>query len=70
MLDPAAPPAPGDPQRRAARIIESVDTHQAPLRMALGSQALDSTLSALRRRIAGFEAQRDRAASTDYPAGQ
>lgn len=70
MLDPAAPPAPGDPQRMAARIIESVDTQPAPLRMVLGSQALDSTLSTLRKRIEGFEAQRDLAASTDYPAGR
>lgn len=70
MLDPAAPPAPGDPQRMAARIIESVDAEAAPLRMVLGSQALDSTLSTLRKRIGDFEAQRDLAASTDYPAGQ
>ncbi|MEV6616819.1 hypothetical protein AB0N31_23815 [Streptomyces sp. NPDC051051] len=54
----------------AARIIESVDTEPAPPRMVLGSQALDSTLGVLRRRIADFEAQRDLAASTDFPAGQ
>ncbi|WP_405015126.1 hypothetical protein [Kitasatospora sp. NBC_01539] len=54
----------------AARIIESVDTEPAPLRMVLGSQALDSTLGVLRQRIDAFEAQRDLAASTDFPAGQ
>ncbi|MFJ8716418.1 SDR family oxidoreductase [Streptomyces violaceus] len=70
MLDPANGLAPGDPQRMAARIIESADTDPAPLRMVLGSQALDSTLGVLRKRIDDFEAQRDLAASTDFPAGQ
>ena len=51
----------------AARIIESVDVESAPLRMVLGSQALESTLATLRKRIEGFEAQRDLAASTDFP---
>ncbi|MFD9497769.1 SDR family oxidoreductase [Streptomyces sp. NPDC060035] len=70
MLDPAKGLAPGDPQRMAARIIESVDIEPAPLRMMLGSQALDSTLGVLRKRIDDFEAQRGLAASTDFPAGQ
>ncbi len=70
MLDPANGLAPGDPARMAARIIESVDVEPAPLRMVLGSQALQSTIDTLRKRIAGFEAQRDLAASTDYPAGE
>lgn len=70
MLDPANGLAPGDPQRMAARIIESVDTEPAPLRMVLGSQALDSTLGVLRKRIDDFEAQRDLADSTDFPAGE
>ncbi|MEV7087396.1 SDR family oxidoreductase [Streptomyces sp. NPDC093085] len=70
MLDPANGLAPGDPQRMAARIIASVDTEPAPLRMVLGSQALDTTLSVLRERIDAFEAQRDLAASTDFPAGE
>jgi NAD(P)-dependent dehydrogenase (short-subunit alcohol dehydrogenase family) len=69
MLDPKNGLAPGDPVRMAARIIESVDIEPAPLRMALGSQALESTLSTLRKRIAGFEAQRELAASTDFPPG-
>jgi NAD(P)-dependent dehydrogenase (short-subunit alcohol dehydrogenase family) len=67
MLDPRNGLAPGDPARMATRIIESVDVEPAPLRLVLGSQALESTLATLRARIAGFEAQREFAASTDYP---
>ena len=69
MLDPKSAPAPGDPARMAARIIESVDVEPAPLRMVLGSQALESTLTTLRKRIASFEAQTQLAASTDFPPG-
>jgi len=54
----------------AARIIESVDLEPAPLRMVLGSQALESTLTTLRKRIASFEAQTELAASTDFPPGE
>ena len=70
MLDPAGGLAPGDPARMAARIIASVDTDPAPLRMVLGSQALESTLATLRRRIADFETQSELAASTDFPPGE
>lgn len=70
MLDPENGLAPGDPARMAARIIESVDVDPAPLRMVLGSQALASTITTLRTRIAGFEAQAALAASTDYPQGE
>jgi NAD(P)-dependent dehydrogenase (short-subunit alcohol dehydrogenase family) len=70
MLDPKKGVAPGDPARMAARIIESVEVEPAPLRMVLGSQALQSTLTTLRKRIAGFEAQAELAASTDFPAGE
>ena len=70
MLDPKNGLAPGDPARMAARIIESVDVEPAPLRMVLGSQALESTLATLRKRIEGFEAQRELAASTDFPSGE
>ena len=69
MLDPKNGLAPGDPARMAARIIESVDVEPAPLRMVLGSQALEGTLATLRKRIAGFEAQTQLAASTDFPPG-
>ena len=67
MLDPKNGLAPGDPARMAARIIESVDEEPAPLRIVLGSQALESTLATLRKRIEGFEAQTELAASTDFP---
>jgi NAD(P)-dependent dehydrogenase (short-subunit alcohol dehydrogenase family) len=70
MLDPKSALAPGDPARMAARIIESVDVEPAPLRMVLGSQALESTLTTLRKRIANFEAQTKLAASTDFPPGE
>ncbi len=70
MLDPKNGLAPGDPARMAARIIESVDVEPAPLRLVLGSQALQSTITTLRQRIAGFEAQQEVAASTDYPPGE
>ena len=70
MLDPASPPAVGDPARMAARIIESVEIEPAPLRMVLGSQALDSTLATLRARVADFETQTELAASTDYSSAE
>ncbi|HEU5099418.1 MAG TPA: SDR family oxidoreductase [Roseiflexaceae bacterium] len=70
MLDPKNGLAPGDPARMAARIIESVDVEPAPLRMILGAQALESTLTTLRKRIASFEAQTALAASTDFPPGE
>ena len=70
MLDPKNGLAPGDPARMAARIIESVDVEPAPLRMVLGSQALESTLTTLRKRLATFEAQTALAASTDFPFGE
>jgi len=70
MLDPANGLAPGDPSRMAARIIEGAEKSPAPLRMMLGSQALASTLSTLRARIAVYETQSTLAASTDFPAGE
>jgi NAD(P)-dependent dehydrogenase (short-subunit alcohol dehydrogenase family) len=70
MLDPAKGLAPGDPARMAARIIESVDVEPAPMRLVLGSAALESTLKVLRKRIADFEEQTKLAASTDFPPGE
>ena len=69
MLDPANGLAPGDPARMATRVVESVDVEPAPLRMVLGSLALDGTITTLRKRLAGFEAQQALAASTDFPPG-
>jgi NAD(P)-dependent dehydrogenase (short-subunit alcohol dehydrogenase family) len=70
MLDPANGLAPGDPARIAAAIIASADTQPAPLRLILGSQALQTTVSVLKERVAGFEAQAGLAASTDCPPGE
>jgi len=53
----------------AARIIENVDVEPAPLWLVLGSQALEGTLTTLRKRIASFEAQTKFAASTNFPPG-
>lgn len=68
MLDASKGLAPGDPVRMAARIIESVDNEPAPMRMVLGSQALASTISTLKARVADYEKQTELAASTDFPA--
>ena len=70
MLDPTNGLAPGDPARMATRIIDSVDMDPAPLRLVLGSQALQSTIDTLGKRIEGFEAQKALAASTDFPTGE
>ena len=65
MLNPANGLAPGDPEKMAERIIESVEKTPAPLRMVLGSQALSATIRRLKERVADFETQTDLAASTD-----
>jgi len=70
MLDPENGLAAGDPQRMASRIIASADQDPAPLRMILGSQALQSTIETLEKRVADFKQQTDLAASTDFPAGE
>ena len=70
MLDPANGLAPGDPARMAAAMIASVDQQPPPLRIVLGSQALDITLATLRTRIADFETQIELAGSTDFPPGE
>ena len=70
MLDPANGLAPGDSARMAAVIIASAAQEPAPLRIILGSQALNSTIGVLKDRVAAFEAQADLAASTDFPAGE
>jgi len=70
MLEDSNGLAPGDPARMAARIIESVDRKNAPIRMVLGSQALVSTISTLKARIADYETQTELATSTDFPEGE
>ena len=70
MLDAANGLAPGDVARMAARIIESVEKEPAQMRMVLGSQALASTISTLKSRVADYETQTELAASTDFPSGE
>lgn len=70
MLDPENGLAPGHPYRMAARMIESVDINPAPMRLVLGSQALESTITRLKERIANYEIQVALAASTDFPVGE
>lgn len=65
MLDKSKGLAPGDPVKMAQRMIESVDISPAPLRMVLGSQALQATIERLEERLADYRAQTDLAASTD-----
>lgn len=70
MLDKSKGLAPGDPARMAQRIIESTEQNPAPLRMVLGSQALNATLTRLKERVADYEKQTELAASTDFPVGE
>lgn len=65
MLDPEKGLAPGDPAKMAERMIESVDKESAPLRMVLGSQALQATIERLEERVADYKTQTELAASTD-----
>ena len=66
MLDRKNGLAAGDPERMAARIIESVDITPAPLRMVLGSGALKTTIEVLEKRLEDFKGQEQLAASTDF----
>ena len=69
MLDRKNGLAAGDPERMAARIIESVDITPAPLRVVLGSGALKTTIEVLKKRLEDFKGQEQLAASTDFQAG-
>jgi len=66
MLDRKNGLAVGDPVKMVNRMIESVDIEPAPLRIVLGSQALESTIDTLKARLADFETQTNVAASTDF----
>lgn len=61
----ALPPAPGDPARMAARIIESARQTPAPRRLVLGSDAYRFIHTALTERLVELEAQQAQAALTD-----
>ncbi|MCD7982506.1 MAG: short-chain dehydrogenase/reductase, partial [Clostridiales bacterium] len=65
MLDASKGLAPGDPAKMARRIIESTEKNPAPLRMVLGSQALNATITRLEERVADYKTQTKLAASTD-----
>lgn len=65
MLDPKNGLAPGDPDKMASRIIETVDQDPAPLHVVLGSQALSATIDRLTKRLAEYKGETDLAASTD-----
>ena len=69
MLDASKGLAPGDPEKMAARIIESVTKGKTPLRMVLGSQALQATITRLEERLEEYKKQKALAASTDIVAG-
>ncbi|MFD2305475.1 SDR family oxidoreductase [Enterococcus termitis] len=66
MLDPTNGLAAGDPVKMATRMIESATVEPAPLRIILGSQALDSTIQTLEKRVEDFKKQTRLAASTDF----
>lgn len=66
MLDPANGLAPGDPDKMASRIIETVDQNPAPLHVVLGSQALQATIDRLTDRLNEYKGETDLAASTDF----
>lgn len=66
MLDPANGLAPGDPDKMASRIIETVDQDPAPLHVVLGSQALKATIDRLTDRLNEYKGETELAASTDY----
>lgn len=62
------------PNGRAQRMwlitgVSSTDMEPAPLRLVLGSVGLQSPIDTLKRRIEGFEVQRELATSTDFPTG-
>ena len=66
MLDPEKGLAPGDPQKMAARMIESTWKEPAPRHLALGSKALREIIAELESRLQAYRAQTDLAASTDW----
>ncbi|MBZ5978302.1 SDR family oxidoreductase [Leuconostoc gelidum] len=70
MLNPDNGLAIGDPVKMVTRIIESVEVTPAPLRLVLGSQALENTILTLEERIADFKTQTQVAKSTDFPEGE
>ena len=66
VLDKSKNLADGDPTLIATRIIESVEMENAPLRLMLGSNALNETIKTLESRLDAYKKQADIASSTDY----
>lgn len=58
---------PGDPAKMAKIMINSVDQHPAPKRIALGSDSYHVINKALTDRLQELEAQKELAFSTDFP---
>jgi NAD(P)-dependent dehydrogenase (short-subunit alcohol dehydrogenase family) len=57
----------GDPAKMVRLIIESIEQNPRPKRLVLGSDAYTIIHKALTERLASLEAQKDSAASTDFP---
>jgi NAD(P)-dependent dehydrogenase (short-subunit alcohol dehydrogenase family) len=70
MIEGGAAVPPGDPAKMAAAIIASADTDPAPSRIVLGSDSFGIIRKSLAGRLAVVDAQREQAASTDFPEGQ
>lgn len=64
-LGPANRLTEGDPDKMAARIIETVNQDLAPLHVVLGSQARQATINRFTERLNEYKGQADLAASTD-----
>jgi NAD(P)-dependent dehydrogenase (short-subunit alcohol dehydrogenase family) len=70
MIEGCAAVPPGDPAKMATVIIDSADRDPAPSRIVLGSDSFNFIRKVLTDRLAVIEAQRELAASTDFPRGQ
>lgn len=60
---------PGDPGGAAAAILRAVDSDRPPLRLALGSYAVDEFRAEYRSRLAELDAWEDLARAADLPVG-
>ena len=67
MLEDTSRLPPGNPAKMVQIMIDSVEQNPAPRRIALGSDAYGAIHKALTERLAGLEAQRELAFSTDFP---
>lgn len=65
-LTKTSTPAPGNPTLVAARIIESASINPAPLRIILGKEAIEETISTLESRLSVYKSQIKIAPTSDY----